>query len=139
MSFRIQGLTHATLMRQLRFREQRLAVQIPEQRAGRAAGGLDPEAGKRAAPNLQRPPHRAAVNRDRGAVDVAGERGGQERYEMADVVGLAKIAGGNVLLDIVGPRLLGRMQFLDLRRVDASRCDRVDRDPVRAELGRQRP
>jgi hypothetical protein len=58
---------------------------------------------------------------------------------MADVVGFAEIAGRNVLLDVVGPRLLGRMQLQDLRRIDAPRRDRVDRDPVRAELGGQRP
>ena len=85
---------------------------------------------------LQRPPRRASVDRDRRAVDVAGERRGQERNEMTDVVGLAEIAGRNVLLDVIGPRLLSRMQLCDLRRIDAPRRDRVDRDPVCAELER---
>src|SRR5690348_13717119 len=81
------------------------------------------------------PPHCAAVDRDRRAVDVAGERRGEEGHEMADVVRLAEVAGGDVLLDVVGARLLGRMQLLDLRAVDAAWRDGVDRDAVAAEFG----
>src|SRR5689334_18176579 len=81
------------------------------------------------------PPHRAAVDRNGGTVDVAGERRGEERHEVADVVRLAEVPGGNVLLDVIGARLLGRVQLLDLRAVDAARRDRVDRDAVAAEFG----
>ena len=58
---------------------------------------------------------------------------------MADIVGVTEIAGRNVLLDVVGPGLLRWMQLLNLRRIDTSRRDCVDRDPVRAEFERQRP
>jgi len=105
--------------------------------ASAQAGDVLPARGR--SPGLERPPHRAAVDRDRSAVDVTRERGGQERNEMANVVGLAEIAGRNVLPDVVGPRSLGRMQPSDLRRINAPRCDRVDGDPAGAEFGGQRP
>ena len=78
--------------------------------------------------------YRAAINRDCSAIDVAGEWGGEKRDEVPDVIRLPEIASGDVLRDEVRLRLLCWMQFLNLGRVDATRCDRVDGDTIWTEF-----
>src|SRR3954464_12807072 len=81
--------------------------------------------------------HRAAIDRDRRSIDIAGERRGEKSHEMPNVVRLTEVASGNILLDELSLRLLRWMQSLNLSRIDATGGDRVHSDTMCAEFGGQ--
>ena len=78
----------------------------------------------------------AAVDRNNGAGDIAGQRRGQKAHEICYILRLAVAADGNLVVGLPLP-LLGRVIATDLLRHDAPRRQAIDRDAVLADLPRQ--
>src|SRR5271155_977567 len=80
----------------------------------------------------------SAVDHDRGAVDVHGVVGGEERDRPGHLVRLAEAAEGHEPREhgLVHP--VRELERLDHRRLDAAGADAVDPDPLAPVLGGER-